>query len=212
MKRIIETVDGARVLALGAHPDDIELGAGGLLARLAQHGAQVTMAVVSVPTLMEKRVKEAEEGARALGARLLVVHGAEPLRVEDVPMHRLVARFDEVVAEVKPHLCITHSAHDLHWDHRLVHHATISSLRRTPCDLFAFLSSPEMNAHARSIGQCYADITETIDVKMKAIASHVSQLGDGKFDLDAARDLARANGRICGVKYAESFEALRLSF
>ena len=211
MRRILETVEGARVLALGAHPDDVELGAGGLLARLSRHGAQVTLAVVSVPTRLEERMREAEAGARALGARLLVVHGAEPLRVEDVPMHRLVARFDEVVGSVKPHLVITHSAHDLHWDHRLVHHATISSLRRTPCDLLAFLSSPEMNAHARSIGQCFADITESIEAKLSAISAHATQLGDGKFDLDAARDLARANGRICGVTYAESFEALRLT-
>lgn len=70
MKRIIEAVEGARVLALGAHPDDVELGAGGLLARLSQHGAQVTLAVVSVPTRMEERLREAEAGARELGVRL----------------------------------------------------------------------------------------------------------------------------------------------
>ena len=127
-------------------------------------------------------------------------------------MHRLVARLDEVVSEHKPHLVITHSAVDLHWDHRLLHHATVSALRRTPCDLLAFLSSPEMNAHSRAVGQCFADITETIDLKLQAIAAHTTQMDRSKFDLGASRDLARAMGRISGVKYAETYEVLRLSF
>lgn len=212
MKRICEMVSGARVLAIGAHPDDIELGAGGLLARLAQNGAEVTMAIASVPSQVEERLCEAASGARIIGANLIMLHAADPGRVEDIPMHKLVGRLDQVIADIRPHLCITHAAVDLHWDHRLLHHATLSALRRTPCDLLAFLSSPEMNAHSRSIGQCFADISETIDIKMKAIAAHTTQLEGARFDLEAARDLARAMGRVSGVKYAESFEVLRMSF
>ena len=212
MKRLFETVSGARVLAIGAHPDDLEIGAGGLLARLARHGAQVTMAVASVPSLNEQRIKEAQAGAEILGARLSVLYGSEPTRVEDIPMHRLVARLDTLVAEVNPCLVITHGATDLHWDHRLLHHATVSALRRTPCDLLAYISSPEMNAHARGVGQCFADISETIDLKLKAIALHDSQLAGGKFDLEAARDLARAMGRLSGTQFAEAYEVLRISF
>jgi LmbE family N-acetylglucosaminyl deacetylase len=163
---------------------------------------------VSVPTRSEERCREAADGARTLGADLAVLYRDQPCRVEDVPMHRLVGRFDALVAETRPGLVITHSARDLHWDHRLVHHATVSSLRRTPCDLLAFLSSPEMNAHCHSIGQCFADITETIEKKLEAIAAHKTQMP--KVDLESARDLARAMGRICGVPYAESFEVLRM--
>jgi LmbE family N-acetylglucosaminyl deacetylase len=200
--------DNGRVLAFGAHPDDLEVGAGGLLARLVREGAEVTMAVVSVPNQLEVRRVEAGAGAGVIGAKIRILFDDKPTRVEDIPMHELVRRFDMVVGDTQPDLVITHSMHDLHWDHGLVNRATVSALRRTPCDLLAFLSSPEMNAQSRAIGQCFADITHTIDAKILAIKAHASQTS--KLDLDSSRDLARAMGRISGYEYAEAYEALRV--
>jgi LmbE family N-acetylglucosaminyl deacetylase len=196
------------VLAFGAHPDDLEVGAGGLLARLANGGADVTMAVVSIPNQLAARSAEARRGAEIVGADSVLVFGERECRVEDVAMHEVVRRFDQLVGDLRPDLVITHSLHDLHWDHGLVHRATVSALRRHPCDLLAYLSSPELNAQSRAIGQCHADITSTIDTKLAAIAAHATQLP--KLDLETSRDLARAMGRICGVPYAESYEVLRL--
>jgi LmbE family N-acetylglucosaminyl deacetylase len=113
---------------------------------------------------------------------------------------------------MRPDLVVTHSANDLHWDHGLVHRATVSALRRWPCNLLAYVSSYEMNAQVstRTIGQCFADISETIDKKIEAISAHGSQLA--KMDVDSTRDLARAMGRLAGVQYAEAYEVLRLRF
>ena len=207
MNRILEK-DGGRVLAFGAHPDDVEVGAGGLLARLSAEGADVTIAVVSIPQNAERRKEEARAAAKVIGAELFVIYEDRECRVEDIPMHELVRRFDGVVGDVRPDLVITHSAHDLHWDHGLVNRATVSALRRTPCDLLAFLSSPEMNAQARAIGNCFADISGYVDTKLQAIACHESQLP--KLDLESSRDLARAMGRISGYEYAEAYEVLRV--
>ena len=206
MNRLFE--DSGRVLAFGAHPDDLEVGAGGLLARLVEEGAAVTMTIVSIPYDYERRRGEAEVGAKTVGAKLRFIYDEKPARVEDIPMHELVRRMDQLVADVHPDLVITHSANDLHWDHGLVNRATVSALRRTPCDLLAFLSSPEMNAQSRAIGQCFADISKTLDTKLRAISAHESQLA--KLDLDSSRDLARAMGRISGVRYAEVYEVLRV--
>ena len=207
MNRILQE-QGGRVLAFGAHPDDLEVGAGGLLARLAAHGAEVTMAIVSIPNQPEARRAEAQAAADVIDAELFVLHEDKPCRVEDIPMHELVRRMDQLVGDVRPDLVITHSANDLHWDHGLVNRATVSALRRTPCDLLAFLSSPEMNAQSRSLGNCFADITGHIDTKLAAIACHKSQLHH--LDLESSRDLARAMGRISGYEYAECYEALRV--
>jgi LmbE family N-acetylglucosaminyl deacetylase len=206
MNRLLK--ENGRVLAFGAHPDDLEVGAGGLLARLSQEGAEVMMAVVSIPANGEQRRKEAHAGADVIDADLRILFDEKPQRVEDIPMHELVRRMDQVVGDWRPDLVITHSAFDLHWDHGLVNRATVSALRRTPCDLLAFLSSPEMNAQSRGIGQCFADITATMEAKIQAISAHASQVP--KLDLDSSRDLARAMGRISGYQYAEAYEALRV--
>ena len=206
MNRLLQ--EKGRVLAFGAHPDDLEVGAGGLLARLSEEGADVTMAIVSIPNQPEQRRAEARAGAEVIDAELFILFDDKPCRVEDIPMHELVRRMDQLVGDVRPDLVITHSAFDLHWDHGLVNRATVSALRRTPCDLLAFLSSPEMNAQARAVGQCFADITETIETKLRAIGAHTSQVP--KLDLESSRDLARAMGRISGYAYAESYEVLRV--
>jgi LmbE family N-acetylglucosaminyl deacetylase len=201
-----------RVLAFGAHPDDLEVGAGGLWARLSQQGAYGLAAVVSLPSRIVERRAEAAAGAKILGCRLALLNSERPSRVEDIPMHQVVAQMDSLVADVRPDLVITHSAQDLHWDHGLVHRATVSSLRRWPCDLLAYVSSYEMNAQVgtRANAQCFADVTTTIDRKVDAIAAHVSQLE--KMDLQSTRDVARAMGRLAGVEYAEAYEVLRLRF
>ncbi|MEP6861239.1 MAG: PIG-L deacetylase family protein [Deltaproteobacteria bacterium] len=201
-------IAATRVLAIGAHPDDLEVGAGGLIARLCASGATVTMAVVSIPDRVDLRREEARAAAKILGARSVVIETERECRVEDLAMHELVRRFDLLISEIRPELVITHSAHDLHWDHGLVHRATVSALRRTACDLLAYLSSPELNAQTRSIGTCFADISAHVDQKLSAIACHQSQAV--KLDLDSSRDLARAMGRVSGFAFAEVYEAARL--
>jgi LmbE family N-acetylglucosaminyl deacetylase len=166
------------------------------------------MAIVSIPSNTAARRLEARAAADVLDADLVVIYDDRPCRVEDLAMHELVRRFDHIVGDVRPDLVITHSANDLHWDHGLVNRATVSALRRTPCDLLAYISSPEMNAQSRSFGNCFADITGYVDAKVAAIACHTSQLP--RLDLESSRDLARAMGRISGFEYAEVYETLRV--
>lgn len=207
MERLFTEISKTRIVAFGAHPDDIEIGAGGSLARWAQAGAEVTLVTVSVPSLFEARAVESAKGAAVLGAKHRLLF-SEPFRVEDIKMHEIVRLMDGVIRDIEPDLVLTHSASDLHWDHGLVNRAAISALRRTPCDFLAFTSTYELNAQSRVIGQCFVDVTQTIEKKMAAVSAHVTQLP--KIDLNGVRDLARAMGRICGASYAEVFEVLRI--
>ena len=74
---------GQTVLAIGAHPDDLELAIGGTLARLARNGARVVMAVVSVPADFETRRSEAARAAEILGCELRVLMDDGCRRIDD---------------------------------------------------------------------------------------------------------------------------------
>ena len=91
MNRILQD-PGGRVLAFGAHPDDLEVGAGGLLARLSEEGAEVTMVIVSIPGQTEQRKAEARAAADLIDANLVVLYDDKPCRVENIAMHELVRR------------------------------------------------------------------------------------------------------------------------
>ena len=74
---------GRTVLALGAHPDDVELGIGGTLARLRRLGARVVLAVVSVPGDYAVRRREAERAADILGAELRILIDVPGKRIDN---------------------------------------------------------------------------------------------------------------------------------
>jgi LmbE family N-acetylglucosaminyl deacetylase len=197
-----------RVVAFGAHPDDIEAGAGGLIARLAGT-ASVTMVVCSIPDRPELRAAEARAGAAALGVTdLVLLDGERASRLEDLAMHELVARFDRIIAERTPELVITHNTRDHHLDHSLVHRATMSALRRWRCDVLAYAAASPLDPIGHPYGGCHVDITTTIEHKLAGLTAHASQLSEAV--LAGRRDIARAVGEQCGVRYAEAFEVLRM--
>src|SRR5437868_14446036 len=75
---------GRTVLAIGAHPDDLEIGIGGTLAKLSKEGARVVMVVASIPKDFEVRLEEAKRGAEILGCEMRLLLDAGPQRLEDV--------------------------------------------------------------------------------------------------------------------------------
>jgi LmbE family N-acetylglucosaminyl deacetylase len=197
-----------RALAFGAHPDDVEVGAGGLVAKLVDAGAAVTMVVASVPNQAAVRRAEATAAARHLGAKLVLPPGDGESRVEDVAMHELVGRFEREVAAADPELVIVHGAADSHWDHSLVHRAVLAALRRSRCDILAFATRLPAGASPPP-PTCVVDITTTIDRKLAAIAEHRSQFPAGF--AETRREAARTLGRTHGVELAEVFEVVRIA-
>src|SRR5471030_1220986 len=85
---------GRKALVVGAHPDDIELGAGGTVARLASEGADVTMVVVCTPNNLEARNAESKKAAEILGARIEFLFPEKAMRVEDIKSYELIDRID----------------------------------------------------------------------------------------------------------------------
>jgi LmbE family N-acetylglucosaminyl deacetylase len=194
-------------IAFGAHPDDVEVGAGGLVAKLVDRGASVTIVVASIPNRAAVRRGEAVAAAGHLGARLVLPPGDSECRVEDMPMHALVHRFERELDAVTPDLAIVHGSHDAHWDHGIVHRAVLAALRRSRCDILAYATRLPAGAAAPP-ATCVVDIAPVIDRKLAAIAEHRSQFPPGF--ADARRDLARTLGATHGLELAEVYEVLRI--
>lgn len=201
---------GRTVVAVGAHPDDIELGIGGTLARLARTGVRVIMAVASVPSDYHQRRREAMRAAEILGCELRILLDSGPQRVDDIKHYQLVGLLDALVREYRPAAVFTHSASELHRDHLTIHNACLSTQRLQFFDFFHFhptMCRPmPVPFHPRG----YVDISDTIDAKMRAIAAHESQFALRGLDVSIYRETARFMGRLIGVKYAEGLDVGRI--
>ena len=121
-----------RILAIGAHSDDVEIGCGGtLLKRIAQKDdvtiLTITNSEYTLPNNLSRPVEvaraEAEEAAKLIGAELIML---------DKPSNQLLHNeefsyeFDKVIQEIKPDIVLTHWSDDFHSDHAAV---SLSSLR-----------------------------------------------------------------------------------
>jgi len=202
---------GRTVLAVGAHPDDLELAVGGTLARLSRGGARVVMAIVSVPADYALRRAEAEEAAAILGCELrILVDGGTTRRIEDMRTYELVKVLDAVVRELQPAALMTHGTAEFHHDHILVHDAAVATQRLRFFDFFSYHPSFCRPVPVQFHPRAYVDISDTIEIKMRAIAAHQSQFGNRSIPLDIYRDMARLNGRLIGVDYAEGLDVGRM--
>lgn len=192
------------ILAIGAHPDDVELGCGGTLLAHRARGDSVAMLVMTMgergPQSLESRVREQEDAARRIDAQLLW-GGYDDGAIPDGP--ETIGLIDAAVRELEPDVIYTHSALDTHQDHRVTSSATLAAARRTPRVLM--YEAPTSKQFAPSF---YVDITDFLEGKLDAIRAHISQVEKNRLvDLEAVAAQARYRGfeaRV-GHRHAEGF-------
>ena len=201
---------GKTVLAIGAHPDDLEIGLGGTLARLKRDGAHVVMCVASIPKDFEIRLAEARHGADILGCDLQLLIDDGPRRLEDVKTYDLVGRLDAAIRDHSPAAVFTHSSSDFHNDHLLVYQACLPTQRLAYFDFFSYHPTNCRPVPIAFHPRAYVDITDTIDAKMHAISAHASQFGGRGLDTEMYREFAHVQGRMIGVPYAEGLDVIRM--
>jgi LmbE family N-acetylglucosaminyl deacetylase len=201
---------GKTVVAIGAHPDDLEIGIGGTLAKLQRHGAHVVMVVASIPKDFEVRLDEAKRGAEILGCELRMLMDDGPARIEDVKTCDLVGMLDGVIKEYRPAAVLTHSNADFHNDHLIIYNACLPTQRLAHFDFFSYHPTNCRPVPVQFHPRAYVDISDTIDAKMHAITAHASQFGGRGLDTEMYREFAHMQGRMVGVPYAEGLDVNRM--
>ena len=195
-----------RVLAVGAHPDDIELGCAGALMRHVAAGDEVTMLVMTSgdrgPQGARSRVSEQKEASRIIGAQLLWGHfddGAIPTGRESVSI------VDSAVRDLHADVVYVHAPDDSHQDHVATSLATAAAARRTARILY--YQSPSTTKFQPNV---FVDVEATVNGKIDALRAHWSQVTQCQFvDLEAVEAGCRYWGNRARITYAEPFETPR---
>lgn len=206
--RASRTANGPRehVLAVGAHPDDVEIGVGGILAAHRAAGDSVTILTLSRGAKggePDDRQHESLASAELLGARLFL---EDLIDTEIVPSGPTVALIEKVVAEVNPTVIYTHSIHDRHQDHRAVHEATLVATRSVRT--VACFQSPSSTVDYRP--SRFVSIDGFTETKLALIECFRSQAEiRGYLDPEFILATARYWGRYGGGTSVEPLEIIR---
>jgi len=198
------------ILAIGAHPDDVEYGCGGMLTKYVQRGHVVFVFVASDGALggdAEVRRAEQKDAGRILGVRE-VFWGGYP--DTEVPLSRdLIVRLEAVIRQVEPRMIFVNSPDDTHQDHRHLAQCAMSATRYVPNFLFY-----EVPTTVNFAPNCYTDVADVLDVKLASLEAHRSQVTKTNIEdltiLELARSCANFRGIQARVKYAEAFQSVRL--
>jgi bacillithiol biosynthesis deacetylase BshB1 len=215
------------LLAIGPHPDDVELTSGGTILKMARAGYRVgildlTRGETGSRGTPEKRLKEAAKAAEILGVRIRRNLGLPDAHLQVSEEHKMAVA--EVIREFEPHTVILP-----YWEGRHPDHYTAGQMCYEACFVAGLKNYSLAGLPFRPFKIVYAaayadvrptfavDITEEYDRRRKAILAYGSQFNPPKKErksrvalpLDELEErmstIARHYGRMIGVKYAEGF-------
>lgn len=218
------------VLAIAAHPDDVELCCAGTLAALTQAGKKVgvldlTRGEMGTRGTPELRLREAQDAAGILGLAVRENAGLPDCGLENTPEHReAIIRY---VRRYRPEVCLVNAPEDRHPDHRNAARLALDALFYSGIAKLPLVDAPTEPWRPRHILHFMQhwpfpptfvfDITGTIDSKEKAIRAFASQFDVGEDDdgpqtyvssrrfFEALRGRAREYGQQIGVTFGEPF-------
>jgi LmbE family N-acetylglucosaminyl deacetylase len=194
------------VLAVGAHPDDVEIGAAGTL--LAHRAAGHEVAILTMcrgarggPD--ERRSEEAAEAAAVLGADLYLENLEDTRISESDPT---ISAVKAVIDALRPTTVYTHSIHDVHQDHRNTYLAVMVAAR--PIGSVLCFQSPSATVDFRPAR--FVTIDDYLPGKLAAIKAFGSQVAVRQYlEPDLIEATARYWSRFGTGRHAEPFEVVR---
>lgn len=205
-----------KILAIGAHFDDVELGCGGALASHAVRGDEVYVFVATVSGFAnhyDQSVRsseiaraEAAEAMRILGVKEMFCGDFKTLEVEFVD--GLNIQILRLVEQLGIEQVYAHWTGDIHHDHQAVARATLHSCRHV--SRLLMYRSNWYHSTLDFRGNFYVDITDHWGAKEQAIRAHRSEMDrTGAKWINFFRNEAENAGQRIGVRYAEVFEVVK---
>jgi LmbE family N-acetylglucosaminyl deacetylase len=198
------------ILAIGSHPDDIELGCGGTLMKAAKQGHNVFLYVLTRGNKSGdplERTNEVIESAKFMGAKTAWIDNFEDTNVR--VGSRLVNHLEYFVAQADPDVIFTHASNDYHHDHRAVAECTLEAARN-----YQNVLAYEIPVTKDFTPQLYYDISDVIEDKVRLIELFWSQRGKIFTKINAVRGMAEyraLQSRLnTTITHVESFQVLKM--
>jgi LmbE family N-acetylglucosaminyl deacetylase len=211
-RELIERTRGRReagrvsVLAIGAHPDDPEIGVGGILLRHAAQGHSVALLTLTGGEqggAQAQRAEESRHAAELLGARLF---HRELVDTSLTDGGETISTIKDVIDEIAATTIYTHTPRDVHQDHRNTHHASLVAARDVP-RIYCY-QSPSTTVEFRPTR--FVGIDEVLDQKLEVIRAFASQVMVRHYlDEELLRATARYWSRWSQSRFAEPLEVVR---
>lgn len=212
-----------KILAIGAHLDDIEITCGGTLMQAIDNGHQVKAVVLSKSGYknFDGIVGRTDEDAVSEGKNAMEILRVEDFTVLDFPNKYMqfsgdmVEALDKIISEYDPDMIFTHHPQDTHQDHVAVSHSTIAAARRKNNIYFYEPVYPSGRSYVPFKPQLFIPLLKCqVEDKLEALRMHVTEYNKfGKEDwLKNVEARARFRGSEVGREFAECFEVLRTEF
>jgi LmbE family N-acetylglucosaminyl deacetylase len=200
-----------KILAIGAHPDDIEAGCSGTLAKYVRHGHDIYLLVMTEGHRGGEgavRKQEQVKAASILKPRELIWGGYKDTLLTPY-MNQMVPGIEAVVRKIGPDFIFVHHEDDTHQDHRSLSKAAVSATRYVRNVLF--YEGPTTQNFSPTI---FVDIRETLETKVAMLLAHHSQIEKTNIEGLAIADIVRSTAVFRGIQgrvpLAEAFLPLRL--
>lgn len=212
-----------KILVVAPHNDDEILGVGGTMAKMVKQGHEVTVCEVTAGDLRDEQVQlqksEAIASHELMGVKThfmdLPVVGLREMKTAEIN-----AAFLKTMRLLKPGIVFLPHKGDMHIDHRMTVEAAMVALRPVAFPdltaIYAYETLSETDWNIPSVDNAFiptmfVDITDEIELKLKAMECHKSQLCifPHPRSLEAMRALAIHRGSTVCRKYAEAFMTIR---
>jgi LmbE family N-acetylglucosaminyl deacetylase len=199
------------ILAIGPHPDDIEIGCAGTLIKYAERGHDVFLLIMTKGEKGGKgdiRLREQQKSAQIMGVKEVFWGGYIDTELLDRG-NEMIKTVEHFIDAISPHFIFANFFDDTHQDHRAVNRSVVSATRYVKNVLH--YEVPTSNNFSP---QVFVDIAQTLDKKTEALLAHHSQVSKTNIEDLSITEIARSNANFRGiqgrVKYAEGFSAQRL--
>ncbi len=208
-----------KIIAIGAHLDDIELACGGTLAKAISCGHQVKMVVLSESGYSNYNGQQLRTNSVAVveGKKAAEILGVSNLDIldfatKDIPYHyTVIEALDKIISEFNPDMIFTHHVFDTHQAHEGVAKSTISASRRKNTIFMYEPIVPSGRSYVAFKPHLYIDFDEPmLNKKIASLKTHVTEYKKfGEAWIEGVKARAKFRGYEMGADYAEAFEIVR---